>query len=265
MKKQNSTWLFLFICTFLLQACASSGDSSQSTNGGSGDFQTGIADNGAAQSNSSASDVTLSFDVELTIYPENTDDFGESLTVILPDIYELPMSVNSQGNLTFYARDFPALRYSLCHIDSTSQLCDQYVNIDDFIDMGLIFDSCDVLVKEHSECGDADDTQYTCIVNSNGSFTCQGIAIRPRIFFNSTTGSNIYTALPTQSGAISDLSRISLTLNGEAHNESGDSILLGSGIIPEKTIGSLPSLGLSTFEANVEGDFDNNPFEDLNP
>lgn len=224
-------------------------------------------------STTDSNDVVLSFQVGLTIFPENTDDFGKEFSIDLPSTYSLPMRIDDDGELIFFANDFPKIVYRLCHVDSTADLCDYYSDRDDMVDMDVVFDSCDRVIKEHAECGDADATVYEGEINAAGQLHFANIAIRTRLFFVTASGSSGYNATATMTGSINDLSRISLDLTTDQvsvaeQSFSGDTLdtnkkirILGTGTIPEKTIGELPSLGVSEFVGEITGEFNINPFD----
>lgn len=259
---KTHSWILLLVA-LALQACAGAASTT--------DPLDSVNDNQSTELTDAATEVA--FQASLTILPENTTDFGESFTVDLSDEYVLPLSFDHNNQLSFAAQDFPTIVYRICNINSTSEDCDYYSDIEDIVDMDLVFDSCDRLVKEHSECGDDDGTVYTGSINEAGELNFTNIAIRTRLFFVTASGSSGYTATPTMAGSITDLSRISLDLttetvsvdeqtsSGSAVDANGRVTLLGTGTIPEKTIGTLPSLGVSSFIAEIDGEFSENPFE----
>lgn len=252
--------VFHILLVLALVSCGGTATDSSESSGS----QKGISTGGTSLQSGNESDVTMSFTVDMTIYPGNTDDFDESMEISLPDTYELPLTLSDDGTLTFYANEFPTMVYRICNPDSTSQNCDIKPEIEDIPDMDLVFDSCDRLILSHSECGSSDGTLYEGTIDDDGNLTFADIAIRTRVFFVTTSGSSGYTATPTQTGSINDLSRILLDLSTATSLDDGELVVLGTGTIPDKQIGDLPSLGLSNFEASIDGTFDTDPFEIIN-
>ncbi len=264
-----TTWLLVLLiglnCAGSSNPVSDSGDDSGLAGALSGKNQT--------DDTTVASDVVMSFQFALSIYPENTADFGDEINIALDRDFELPMSVGENGKLAFYAPEFPTIIYRICSTQSTSSRCDLYSDIEGLVDMDLVFDACDRLVKDHAECGAADDTLYEGELDASGNLNFDNIAIRTRLFFVTTSGSSGYTATPTMPGSIDDLSRISLDLTtfpvtvsndvykGQTNTNTGEVEVLGYGTIPDKTIGDMPGLGVSEFVTEIDGRFDVNPFD----
>ena len=265
---------FASLLLILLTAfnCAPAGVSESDDDGDSG-LAGAVSGKTQNDETEAESDVVMSFQFALTIYPENTADFGDEIDIAIDRSFDLPMSVNENAKLSFFAPDFPTIVYRICNEESTSSHCDLYSDIEGIVDMDLVFDSCDLLTKEHSECGSADKTLYEGELDEDGNLAFENIAIRTRLFFVTTSGSSGYTATPTMAGSIDDLSRISLDLTtlpvsvdnevyqGQTNVHTGEIEVLGYGTIPDKTIGTMPGLGVSQFVTEIDGQFDVNPFD----
>lgn len=250
-------WTLLIFCAGWLAGCATTSE-----------LSTNEPENPEANLTALGNAVPLNF--ELAVQIKSDSDSSINFQIPFPSLYSAPMYVTSDGTISMIASEFPRIVYRVCQTDSTDSECMAfYSGLDDTkFDIDFVIDSCGKDISD-KYCGDTDGTIYNGILSDDGSIYINGISLRIRIFYASSSP-NGYTATATNTGLTFDppLSRMtvnistanvssgsSLSATGSRINDDGEVTLVSAGIIPY----NFPAMGGAHYVSSLTGTFDIDP------
>lgn len=202
----------------------------------------------------------LTFQFEIRTDSSTNDNLD--LQILHPQSFVIPVYIQEDGLVSVKAGEFPKMVLRLCRVSSSTANCDVRTDDVDF-DVDLVLDSCGS-DRTDIQCGSADPTVFSGLVQSDGFVLVNAIAIRVRLFVAGTS-SDGYTAGSIDPGLIV-LERIEVSVStGEvtmgslmatgALLENSTIKLVAGGLIPA----SMPRLGGANYLAILQGTFDVDP------
>jgi len=209
--------------------------------------------------------MTLYFNLNLQLDSDDEEwDFG----VNLPDTYEIYMTLNEDYTITLRAQNMPKMVYRVCTLESETTGCHAYSDKTDGVDIDLVIDSCGRFVSD-SDCGSEDDSEFSGILNDDGSLYLTDVSIRIRAFMV-TENLDGYLAEDSAEGLF-EINRLILDLTTDIVI-SGDLEASGEIIIEQAVVlvaaGSVSSVSEAfpgaDFTAILDGTFDTDPLLILN-